>query len=77
MASVYLKAGRWYLRYKNERGRWQDRVSTARTKTEAARLAAELERRREGRRDGAGDQIGLHVARQFAQHARPPDEPAR
>src|SRR5438477_634854 len=45
MASVYQKRRRatWYLRVKNAAGRWQDIPSTAQTKTEARRLAAELD----------------------------------
>jgi integrase len=45
MASVYEKNGRYYIRYKDERGRWCDRASAARTKTEARRLADDFERR--------------------------------
>jgi len=52
MASVYQRGSKWYLRYRNNRGRWIDRVSTARTKTEAKRLAAELERQAERQRLG-------------------------
>ena len=42
MASVYEKASKWYLRWKGPDGRWRDQVSTARSKTEARRLAGEL-----------------------------------
>ncbi len=52
MASVYLKAGKWYLRWKTPDGHWRDQVSTARSKTEARRLAGELERRAERQRLG-------------------------
>ena len=54
MASVYQKRGRttWYLRVKDAVGRWQDIASTAATKTEAKRLAAELERKAERQRLG-------------------------
>jgi integrase len=45
MASVYEKNGHWYLRYKDERGRWRDRKSTATRKAEAKRLADDEERR--------------------------------
>lgn len=45
MASAYPKAGKWYVRYKDERGRWRDRVTSAHTKTEARRLADDLERK--------------------------------
>jgi integrase len=43
MASVYMKRGRWYLRVRDQLGRWRDKVCTARSKTEAKRLVAELE----------------------------------
>jgi len=47
MASVYEKRGTWYLRYKNERGRWTAIASSALTKTEARRLAEDFERKAE------------------------------
>jgi len=47
MASVYKRGDRWYLRYKDEHGRWRDRVSRAQGKVEAQRLADDLERRAE------------------------------
>jgi integrase len=54
MASVYQKRGRttWFLRVKDAAGRWQDIASTAATKTEAKRLAADLERKAERQRFG-------------------------
>jgi len=54
MASVYQKRGRttWYLRVRDAAGRWQDIASTAATKTEAKRLAADLERKAERQRLG-------------------------
>ncbi len=52
MASPYLKDGKWYLRWKDDSGRWRGKVSTARTKAEARRLQAELERRAERVRFG-------------------------
>lgn len=54
MASVYQKRGRgtWYLRVKDAAGRWADIASTAKTKTEARRLAADLERKAERQRLG-------------------------
>lgn len=54
MASVYQKRGRgtWYLRVKDAAGRWQDIASSAATKTEARRLAAELDRKAERQRLG-------------------------
>ncbi len=47
MASVYEKRGTWYIRYKNERGRWTAQASSAVTKTEARRLADDFERKAE------------------------------
>ncbi len=52
MASVYEKAGKWYLRFKDAGGRWRDKVTQARTKTEARRIAGELERKAERERLG-------------------------
>jgi len=52
MASVYEKAGKWYMRFKDHTGRWRDRVTKARTKTEARRLAEDLERKSERQRLG-------------------------
>jgi len=52
MASVYEKADKWYIRYKDPRGKWRDKVSAARTKTEAKRLASEIERQCERQRLG-------------------------
>src|SRR5207248_7030902 len=54
MASVYQKRGHgpWYLRVKGAAGRWADIASTAKTKTEARRLAADLERKAERQRLG-------------------------
>jgi len=52
MASVYQRADKWYLRYRDRHGRWRDRVSAARTKTKAKRLAIELELRSERERLG-------------------------
>ncbi len=52
MASVYEKAGKWYMRFKDHTGRWRDKVTKARTKTEARRMAEELERKAERQRLG-------------------------
>jgi integrase len=54
MASVYQKRGKgtWYLRVKDAAGRWTDIASSVRSKTEARRLAAELERKAERQRLG-------------------------
>ncbi len=52
MASVFEKRGRWYLRVKNERGVWVKVATSATTKTEAKRLAHDLERRYERQRLG-------------------------
>ena len=56
MASAYNKRGVWYLRYKNRYGRWEAERSGAKTKTEARRLAEDLERKHERIR------LGLEVA---------------
>lgn len=53
MASVFRRDGCWYLRVKDATGRWTKiRVEGAKTKTEAKRLAAELDRRNERQRLG-------------------------
>lgn len=44
MASVYLKRETWYLSLRDADGRWRGKASTATTKTEARRLAEEVER---------------------------------
>jgi integrase len=56
MASVYLKRGTWYLQVVDGSGRRRCIASTASTKTEAKRLASDLERRYERQR------LGLEVA---------------
>ncbi len=50
MASVFKRKGRWYLRFKDFAGRWTQQVSSALTKTQARRLADELERKAERER---------------------------
>ena len=52
MAQPYEKNGRWYIRYKDARGAWRDKATSARTKTEARRLQLELERKAERQRLG-------------------------
>ena len=47
MASPYRKRGTWYLRWKDDAGRWRGKACGARTKTEARQLQAQLERRDE------------------------------
>lgn len=47
----------WYLRFLDERGRRKDQRSRAKTKTEAQRLADDLERRAERIRNGL--EVGL------------------
>jgi integrase len=44
VASVYLKRGTWYLSFRDANGRWRVKASIAKTKTEARRLADEIER---------------------------------
>ena len=43
MAEPYEKNDEWYVRYRDARGAWRDKATTARTKTEARRLQLELE----------------------------------
>ena len=52
MASVFLKRQTWYLKVQDASGRWVARASTAANKTEAKRLAADLEKRHERQRMG-------------------------
>jgi integrase len=52
MASVYPRADKWYIRYKDARGKWRDKVTAARTKTEAKRIASDVERQSERQRLG-------------------------
>ncbi|ABS28397.1 site-specific integrase [Anaeromyxobacter sp. Fw109-5] len=57
MAAPYLKRGTWYLRWKDEAGRWRAKACAARTKTEARQLQGQLERRAE--RVRLGVEVGL------------------
>ena len=43
MAQPYLRGNRWYLKYKDARGRWQDKVCSARTKGQAHELLREIQ----------------------------------
>jgi hypothetical protein len=52
MASVYQKRGVWYARHKDAAGRWVGVSLKAQTKTEAKRLAQDLERKAERQRHG-------------------------
>ena len=52
MASVFQRGSRWYVRVKDSTGRWINRVTTATTKTEARRLAGDVERKAERVRFG-------------------------
>src|SRR5262245_11092311 len=52
MASVFVRNGRWYLRIKDGAGIWRKLPSSARTKTEARRLADDCERQFERQRLG-------------------------
>jgi integrase len=47
VAEPFRKNDRWYLRYKDAQGRWRQKPCDAETKTEARRLASELQRREE------------------------------
>jgi len=52
MASVYQRSERWYLRVRDADGVWRSLLSKAQTKTEARRLAAELQATYERQRLG-------------------------
>jgi integrase len=52
MAEPYQKNDRWYVRYKDGKGAWRDKATSASTKTEARRLQLELERKTERQRLG-------------------------
>jgi integrase len=52
MAFVIKRGERWYVRFRDARGKWQQKVTEAATKTEAKRMAAELERSSERQRMG-------------------------
>jgi len=52
MASVYPKRGIWYARVRDAAGRWVGIATSAQTKTEAKRLAIDLERKAERQRHG-------------------------
>jgi integrase len=42
MAYVYKRAEKWYIGYRDNRGKWRGQACSARTKTEAKRMADEL-----------------------------------
>lgn len=50
MASAFRRGRRWIIKFKDARGRWCTRSSSAQTKTEAKRLAVDLERKAERQR---------------------------
>src|SRR5215470_9071175 len=52
MASAYRKRGTWYASYKTSTGDWHSIATTATTKTDAKRIATELEAKAERRRLG-------------------------
>ena len=43
MAQPYLRGNRWYLKYKDAAGRWQDKVCDAKSKGRAAELQREIQ----------------------------------
>src|SRR5262252_495268 len=43
MAQPYLRGKRWYLKYKDARGRWRDEVCNARTKGKAAEILRDIQ----------------------------------
>ena len=52
MSSVFKRGDRWYAKFKNRTGRWEARPTTAKTKTDAIRLAIDIERQAERQRLG-------------------------
>ena len=52
MASVFKRGGSWYAKFRDPSGRWRMQVTTAETKTDAKRLAVDLERKSERQRLG-------------------------
>ena len=52
MSSVLKRGARWYVKFKDANGRWRTRPTTAETKTDAKRLASDLERQAERQRLG-------------------------
>ncbi len=54
MAYVYRKndAGRWYIGFRDARGDWRQKATTAKTKSAAERLALDLEAKAERQRSG-------------------------
>lgn len=52
MAQPYLRGNRWYLKYKDASGRWQDRVCDARTKGQAVELLREIQVAEDRARNG-------------------------
>ncbi len=52
MAHVRLRGSRWHVRYRDAGGVWREATTTAKSKTEAKRLAGELERKVERQRLG-------------------------
>src|SRR5450432_8603 len=52
MAYVYKRGEKWYIGFRNNRGRWRAQACSARTKTEAKRLADDLGRNHERQRFG-------------------------
>lgn len=59
MASVFEREGRWYVKLKGPDGKWRRQVTTAQTKTEARRLAAEIELKTE--RTAERQRLGLEA----------------
>ena len=73
VASVYAKRGTWYLSYRDPSGRWLTKASKAKTKTEARRLADDLERRNERQAKGLEPlraQTGQFMSRRAAPRSR-------
>jgi integrase len=52
VASAFLRGSKWYVRFRDNRGRWSTKAVTAQTKTEAKRMAVDIDRLHERQRLG-------------------------
>lgn len=77
MASAYKRKGTWFLRVQDAAGRWVKEKSSARTKTEADRLAFERQQKLDRERDGldptiprnGGETVGELLQWWLAEHS--------
>ena len=69
MAYVYKRGDKWYIGFRDNRGRWKAKACSARSKTEAKRLADELGFNHERQRLGLEPLPGLRRRRYFRRAA--------